>query len=361
MKEIYKSLFHDIFQKLIVISVFLIPCFYWPNHEPRLMKFICFQVTVNILLALSFLFTPKRTIDSFYPALFLILGFINLFLHGMSDFVNVGVSFLLMSVVAIYIISNHLHIDYVPVIKKTIVLLCLVNCVLFLLEVHGISPIFNLGEHERPSGFMCYPATFALLCGISLFLAYDWHRWMMLPIGLCLFLSHEFSVIGGVLVAFVMTSIPYMWRFKWFYVALALIGAVISYHWWPLMHDKAMLRMKYLYPVFQNVWARPIDGAGVGMYNRLPDTFFGFPRGNWSEMHCEPLDLLFCMGFLGVAVVAGWVRSVWSMSLFYKQIFAIIIITSCFHSPLHFADSLFLIIVIYALMEIERHEQPTAH
>lgn len=355
MRDIYKSIIHDIFQKLIVFSVFWIPCFYFPNHDPRLMKFICLQTTVSILLALSFLFAPKRTIDNFYPGLFLVLGFINLFTHAMSDFVSVGVNFIFISVVAIYTISNHLHYDYVPSVKKAFVILCLINCALFITQVMGLNLIFVIGEHERPCGFMAYPVNFALLCGISLLLTWEWNKWFCIPIALCLFLSHEFSVVGGLLMAIIMSSYAYMWRFKWFYIGWAVLALVISYHWWPLIHDKSLLRLRYLEPVFTNVWARPLDGWGVGMYNRLPDSFFGFPRGNWSEMHCEPLDLLFCMGLLGVAVVGGWVKNIWGMSLFYKQIFAVILAVACFHSPFHFADSLYLCIILYSLMEIERH------
>ena len=166
MRDLVKTISYEWFQKLIVLSVFLIPMFYWPQHEPRLMKFICFQTFTTILLTISFLFTPQRTINNPYPALFLLCGFLNLFTHGMSDYVSIGVGFIFPSVVAIYTISNHLHKDFVPIIKKSIVILCLLNCALFITQVMGFSLIFDYDKNigwERPSGFMCYPASFALL------------------------------------------------------------------------------------------------------------------------------------------------------------------------------------------------------
>ena len=357
MKDYYKTITHDIFQKLIVLSVFLIPLFFWPNHEPRLMKFICFQTTVMIMLAFSFMFTPKRTIDNFYPGLFVLLGFLNLFTHGMSDFVNVGMGFIMTAVIGIYVVSNHLHIDNVPLIKKSIVILCIINCALFLTQKMGLNIVFLPDEHGRPSGFMCYPASFAMLCAISLFLSWEWKKWLCTPIALCLIMSNEFSVILGLIVAF---CFGVRWRFTRHCLVLIpviLTLGIIGWHLWPAIYSKSLIRFKYLYPVIQNVWARPIDGWGVGMYNRLPDSFFGFPRGNWSEMHCEPLDLFFCMGIMGVAIVVGWIKKVSNYTYMnYKKIFIVFGITSCFHSPFHFADTLWLFVILYSLMEIENEE-----
>ena len=357
MRDDVKSILYDLFQALIVVSIPVLLCFYWPNHDERLMKFIAFQVYTNILLCMCFLFQPKRIINNFYPALLFVLGYINLFTHNMSQYVSVGLGFIVPAVLSIYVISNHLHMDMVPVIKKTIVITCLLNCVLFIVELNKISVVFNLDlPSERPSGFMLYPANFALLCAISLFLAWEWRKWLCLPIGACLYLSHEFSVIAGVVLA---VCVPFLNRW-WHWAFIAGLTGFLTYHFWPDISGKLALRMRYLLPVFQNVWARPLDGWGVGEYNRLPDSFFGFPRGNWSEMHCEPLDLLFSFGLLGVAVVAGWIYQTvkeWQWTACSKCLI-VIAVTSCFHSVLHFIDSLFLSIVVYSLWEIERNEQP---
>lgn len=365
MKDICKVIAHSLFQNLIILSVFLIPCFYWPNHEPRLMKFICFQTFMTILLCMSFLFVPKRRINNFYPAIFLLVAFVNLFTHGMNDYVNVGVSFIFPTILGIYVISNHLHGNYVSTIKKAIVLLCLLNCVLFITQLMGMSLIFDYDKHigwQRPSGFMCYPASFALLCGVSIILAWHWQKWMILPIGICLWLSHEYSVFLGV---FLSLSLPLL-RGYWKFIPLIILAGIVFLLWHRSFTDissiesKIALRMKYIYPVFQNVWARPLDGWGVGMYNRLPDSFFGFPRGNWSEMHCEPLDLLFCMGLMGVSCIAGWIRYVVkNMTVQSKRIFIIFGTMACFHSPFHFADTLFLFVILTSLAEIEIYESTT--
>lgn len=356
MRNDIKSIVYDLFQWLIVLSIPFIICFYWPMKDERLMKFICLQTFTMILLTISFLFTPKRVIYTFYPALILILGFLNLFTHGMSDYVNVGVSFILPTVIGIYIISNHLHTDYIPIVKKTVVLMCLANCLLFFVETLKFQIVFNLDQGwERPSGFMCYPASFALLCGVSLFLAWGWKKWLCIPIGLCLLLTKEYSVILGLIIAVCM---PFLNRW-WHYTLTFIILGIIGYHFWPQIHGKMIIRLKYLYPVIQNVWARPIDGWGVGMYNRLPDSFFGFPRGNWSEMHCEPLDLFFSMGFIGIACVGGWICSVRNMAIKYKMIFIVFGTMAFFHSPFHFSDTLWLFVILYSLYEIENNEQPT--
>lgn len=360
MRDNLKTLVYDLFQWLIVFSIPFVLCFYWPNHELRLMKFICLQTYATILLSLSFIYFPKRSINNPYPALFLILGFVNLFTHGMSEYVNVGVSFMLPTVVGIYVISNHINEELIPVLKKMLVITCLLNCALFLTQNLGLSIVFNAHQQtaaepwqQRPSGFMCYPASFALLCAVSLFFAWGWRKLLCIPIGICLLLSKEYSVIGGLLLAI---SMPFLKKW-WHYFALAAFLGVIGYFLWPTIHGKLLLRMKYLYPVIQNVWARPIDGYGVGMYNRLPDSFFGFFRGNWSEMHCEPLDLLLCMGFLGLACIAGWIYKVREMSLKYKMIFVVFGSACLFHSPFHFGDTIWLFVILYSLYEAENYEQ----
>lgn len=368
MKYIYKVIAHDLFQKMIVLSVFLVPLFYWPNKEPRLMKFICFQTISTILLCVSFMFTPKRTIDNPWPALFLILGFANLFTHGMSDFVNVGVGFIMPAVVCVYVIGNHLQNDFVPVVKKAIVLMCLVNCVLYITECMGINTVFILHKAngwERPCGFMCYPASLALLCAVSLVFIWKLSRdcqWIALtsiPIAWCLWSTHEFSVFLGIFLAVFVPFLRGIWKLAPF-IAVGVFACFTCHasllNCCPIT-NKIALRMKYLYPVIQNVWARSLDGWGVGMYNRLPDSFFGFPRGNWSEMHCEPLDLFFCMGLTGVACVVMWIKhSVQKMNMEFKMIFIVFGVTACFQSPLHFADTLFLGALLIALHEVERAE-----
>lgn len=363
MNSLYKSFLYDIFQWLIILSVPIIICFYWPNHEIRLMKFISLQTFTTILLALSFLFVPKRNINNFYPAIFLIVGFINLFTHGMNDFINVGVSFILPVVVGIYIISNHLHNDFIPILKKTIVVICLLNCVVFFIQNSGFDLVFSI-HHQTPSeewqgrasGFLCYPASFALLCGVSLFLAWEWKKWLCFPIVLGLFFSHEYSVIGGIFLSFFTFVTWRLNRHCLILIPLAIILGIISWHYFPVVFQKITLRLKYLYPILQNIWARPLDGWGVGMYNRLPDSFFGFPRGNWSEMHCEPLDLFFCMGIMGVACIGGWLNHVKNMNIFYKRIFIVFGFMACFHSPFHFADTIWLFVILYALYEVENYE-----
>jgi hypothetical protein len=368
MGDNFKVVLHEIFQWLIILSVPFIICFYWPNHDARLMKFLCFEIYVNVLLGMSFLFTTKRTVNNLWPALFFVAGFINLFTHGLSNTVNIGLSFIVPSIIAIYLISNHLHTNMIPALKKTIVITCLLNCALFLTQTLGLDIVFIVHKQTwaepwegRPSAFMIHPANFGLICSIGLILAWEWRKWLCLPIGLCLCLSHEYSVIAGLLAV---VCVPFLYDMRryvpryYYFIPLAIISFAL-FHFWGDILGKLAVRTRYLFPVFQNVWARPLDGWGLGQYNRLPESFFGFSRGNWSELHCEPLDLLFSMGFLGVAVVGGWIYSfvkgfTWNLL---TKCLIIIAITSCFHSVFHFVDSLYLCIVVYALWEIERHEQ----
>lgn len=358
MNDFHKTILYDIFQWLIVLSVPFIISFYWPNHDERLMKFLCFQIYTNILLCLSFIFPTKRNIDNLFPALFFILGFFNLFTHGMSDNVNIGLGFIIPAITGIYVISNHLHQDSIPKLKKSIVITCLLNCFLFLMEYPHKTIIFNLDlGSERASGFMLYPANFSLLCAVSLFIAWNWCKFLCLPIGLCLILSQEYSVIAGVVLVIGLSS------YRIALGALLVIGFLFLFFHWNTVYGKILLREKFLFPVFQNVWSRPLDGWGVGEYNRLPNSFFGFVRGNWSEMHCEPLDLLFSMGIIGIGCAIGWAQGftksfTWNE---YTKSIVVILVTSCFHSIFHFCDSLWLSIIVYSLYEVEKHEYATTY
>ena len=62
-------------------------------------------------------------------------------------------------------------------------------------------------------------------------------------------------------------------------------------------------------PNFAKVGPSQRVGAGMGCFSYRNLKFLGFPKGNWTELHNEPLDLLFSMGSIGVILVGFWINS----------------------------------------------------
>ena len=353
--EAIKCLVKNSFQLVILLSVPFILCFYWPNHEQRLMKYEAFQYVSILIIILSSLVEEKRRILNCWPALLLLLAVINIFTHFMTGNTQLSLSFFLLPVIAFYSIIQKVSTKTVDNLKKIIVVTCLINSILFIFESCGINIVFQAGQFTRPSGFMCYPATFALLCGISLFFAWEWNKWLTLPIGICLLISNEYSVILGVFLALAIPN----WKKYWMVILEVLFVLTIILLWkHNTILEKLQLRTQFWIPLFKSCWSRPIDGWGLGAYTALPHNFFGFDRGNWSEVHNEYLDIFFSMGIIGCAWLYGFITSLkkyftWNK---YTQSLLIVSLACSFHSPLHFMDSLWLILVVYIMYQVELHE-----
>lgn len=350
---------NKIYQWLIILSIPLIICFYWPNHEVRLMKFEAMEFCVMSLIALSCLSEINKR-KELWPGIFLFVCLINAFTHLLSPSIMIALNFVIFSVLGFYYVHNYITLETINLIKKSIVYTCLLNGLLFLVLMNHFDLVFQIGPHGRPAGFMCYPIGFSLLCAISLFISWEWKKWLCIPIGILLLMSQEYSVILATLLAI---STPY-WKKYWYFIfplGLITIASFLFIHHGNqigIIERKIDLRFKYLEPIIVNMWSRIIDGWGIGSYRFLPTSFFGFDRNNWSEMHCEPLDLVFSMGIMGIAVFIGFINSLrkyftWNK---YTKSFLIIGVASCFHSPFHFADTLWLIIVLYSMYKVELYE-----
>lgn len=318
------------------------------------MKFEALQFFVIVLFGCSFFLTHKRDQANGWIGLFLMLSVLNVFTHAMSQITVLSLSFIIFPILGYYILHSYMSLKTVKILKNVIIYTCLFNGLIFLCQYFKHDVIFTIGEHGRPTGLMCYPIGFSLLCAISLLFALESISWLSLPIGVLLAMSNESSVFLGLVMAFVL---PYL-KGYWKIILLVVIGAVI-YKEWHTISGKLDIRFKFLEPVFKNVWSRPLDGWGLGSYRSLGSDFFGFDRGNWSEMHCEPLDLFFSMGFIGVAWAIVFINKLkkyftWNK---YTKSFLVIAITSCFHSVFHFMDTLWIVIVIFVMYEIELREE----
>lgn len=352
MKEEYKVVFSDLFQWFAIVSLPLIVCFFWPNHELRAVKMECMQLFCVLLFGIGNMIKPIRNSLSIWPAVFMLMCLVNVLTHGMSGTTMVGLPFVIFSTVGIYTLLGHLKLETIQTLKRAIIFTFFLNALAYLTEYFNTDILFNMieGQNARACGFMCYPASFALLSAIAFLIAWDLNKWMCLPIGIFIILSKEFSVILGLFIVLII-SLP-----KWYKLAGIFIGMAIGIYLHEEIFGRIMLRWHFWQPVVSSVWARPIDGWGLGAWRSFSDQFL--QRGNWSELHCEPLDTFFSLGFVGLAVVRGWINSArkrftWNL---YSKSFVVYSVTSFFHSPFHFADTLWLGIIIYCMWEIERAE-----
>lgn len=331
-------------------------CFYWPSHEQRLMKFICFEMVVIALFSISFMFKQKRNINNIWPGLFLFFAMINMFTHLMQPYTQMAFTFCLFAVMAIYTILRSACLETILIMKKAFVISALINLALFLTQYVGWITVFDkLDQHSRPCGFMCYPAHFSLLCAVSILFAWEWKKWLCIPLTLGVVLCNESSVFLAIFIIF-LVSFKKKWWINAFLIFLAILSIALMY---VVIHGKFHLRGQFWLPTFRLAWARPLDGFGLGGYRQYFSVIApNFQKGVWPELHCEPLQLFFEMGLLGIALFYGWINKLikdftWNI---YSRSMLIILIVSFFHSIFHFCDSLWLIICIYTMWEIERLE-----
>lgn len=353
----------NLFQKFVIFSIPLMMCFYWPSHDPRIIKYAVFQMLALILFGMSFLFDQKRKISTIWPAIFLLIGVLNIFTHLMAAYCQMAFTFILFTVMSLYVLMNNMTLETVQCLKKSIVVTALINCSYFFSQMLGVVTVFDgFDTHGRASAFLIYPTHFSLLCAVALFFAWEWKKILCLPLLLGVIWSHEYAVLLGTVVAFLCG-----FKSRRDFILFVPMLAVVIYLFCALkVHasgndvlGRIQLRMQFCYPTFRAAFARAIDGFGMGGFRQGFDSIVpGFPKGAWPELHCEPLQLFFEMGLIGMAVFWGWIRSMgkyftWNV---YSKSLLIIGITSCFHSIFHFCDSLWLILMVYAMWEIERVE-----
>lgn len=354
------------FNYLIIISLFLVICCYWPNHDIRIVKFLCWQVFAMLLLSLSFFFNSERTVPNIWPGLFLLASTINMITHGFSEATLKAMSYVFVAVLSFYLLANFISAEMLPALKKAIVVLALLNCGLATLEYMGYCPVFNRvieWQALPPTGFMIYPVHLSVLCGIGIFFALEWKKWLAVPLLICFFKTHEVSASVGFIMAFV---IPYMARNKKDAILISILIAslilaliFVKNPWQPLLYHKFELRFQYWLPIFKYFWARPLDGWGIGVYSYVVnDLLPNLPKNAWLELHNEPLQGLFEMGAKFVLIVWGWTRYIAQKCFtgnIYFKCFILLLFTSFGHSIFHFADILWLSIVIFAMFEIEAY------
>lgn len=353
------------FNYSVLISIFLVSGFYWPNHDVSAMKNMCWQMTIIFLTGTYFMSTSQRFVKDIYPALLAMYCLVNMLTHGISGNTPVSLTVVFFFMLGVYVLSNGLHEDFIPSVKKTIVTFGLVNVVSFILERFGIQAPFIVNNNHLASGFMLYPAHFALLCAVALFFAWDWNKLLCVPLVLGIILVNEFSATFGLFLVILFL----LYKHKWFLTLLVIAILVISVFW--LYHDQVLtylnnrfkVRLLYWCPSFQAIFSRLLDGIGIGNYSLAVDRIVpNQPSGAWTWLHNEPLQALLEGGVLLIGLLVSWFCNLKKkiVGAYYEKpyvySFVIFLTVSIGHSPFHFMDTLWLFMIIYAMFQAEYFE-----
>lgn len=221
--------------------------------------------------------------------------------------------------------------------------------------LHGVvTPIFGLiGNKMMSSSFMCILAPFLIYTPLN---------WAVLIIVLFI------STSSGAVLAIWSGLGVYVWlRFKKLRLVI-LIAAIIIPMMFAYKTDKIkMFFLKGIGGGRYQVWVdtvklslkRPV-GYGLSttkiIYPVICDKNFRSRKDYqpvWNTTHCDPLQILFELGFLGFILLLGWIISIVRNVLKHKnyiQLSGLVIIgmNMCFHFPMRMSQSVFIIIMFLA-------------
>lgn len=341
----------QVFNGLLVVSALIMTLFYLPGNNLLLAKIMALQCIVCSLVALSFMFNPERKLVNYAPALFLLLANVNLFTHSICNNSLIGLSYIAITVLSIYVISNNISIRIVQKVKKAIVVAAIISGLVFISQKFGYSPMMLVDSSHLPSAFMIYPAHLALLLAIGSILAFKLNKAISICLAICMFACGEIAVSVGFIIGVIAPIVSYRlkdWASIVIGIALCVLGYLGASHL-----GKTHIRIDYWNHAFSSVWARPFDGWGLGYWGLFSNTVGA--KDAWLELHNEPLQLFFEMGFLGIAVLIYWFKYMRQYFTWNKYIACLIVFacTSLGHSPFHFADTLWLFVLIYSMWEVE--------
>lgn len=344
-------LIEELFQWLSILSVPFIVCFFWYHYDLRLMKLAGMQYYLIILYCFSVIVNPKRSIQNYWPALFLLLAVFNIFTHHMITKTNLP--FIWLPVLGFYSLINTISLNTIQLMKKAIVITCLMNCALFITQLFHmniiltIDPIWDSHAFTRPCGIMCYPFEFATLCAVSSLFAWEWRKWLCVPIVGCLLMSYEFAPV------FALGVICWIGFNKKWKIISSVIAIIIIACLWNLIMGKLNIRLPFLSVAWQLCFSHLIIGQGLGAFENEPSNLFPVIKGNWYELHCEPLDIFLCMGIGGILWAFGFIRDLCGKWNIYTKSFSIIGIVSLFQSSFHFMDMAWLCVILYIMFNID--------
>lgn len=345
-----------VFQWLLIFSIPIILLSYLPQQDMRVTKFYFMQFYIMLLLCLAFCLPKERESNNLFVHTFFVLSFINFLTHPIDVYGSYRLTQIFFAAVGFHLIYKYTKRETVALLKRAVVITALINCALFLLHEIKYYVVFDFVH--RPAGFMLFPAHFSLLVGVSVFLLEKKWQWLEAILIPCLILSHEASTVA---IFFLCYLTRYLNRKQ--FISIILLGggaffswALIKGHIANFLVHKLTYRMDCWDTVIKAVWARPIDGFGLGAYARS-----GMIINNnlwlhdWTTVHNEPLDLFLSMGIIGLVFGFFWLKDMnKNISGNYMLIAIIFMFVSLFHSVFQFADTLWLGVALYALSELER-------
>ncbi len=190
----------------------------------------------------------------------------------------------------------------------------------------------------------------AAFIGISLpfFFRKNWFYGLILLIPI-LYFSRTTSAIVPVLIGSFVFFYPHMYkRFK----IVAGVALLLAASWYAVFHHT---------PFYANPrWTLWYEAFRIWAVHWFPVVFGMGPGANWGHnypMHNEWAEGLYQFGLIGVALMIGYVVTIYRGNRILFSAFIILAINMFGNYPIHLAPSAFLIIIICALIERERNVQ----
>lgn len=356
----------NIFNWSVILSIFMVIGFYWPNHDTIIVKMTCWQMSILFLIGLGIVNSNARKVNDIYPGLLLIYCIINSITHGLSGGTLLATTIVLLFSLGVYVLSNNISINYINTIKKSIVIFGLINAVSFILEKYGVKAPFTMTPSTLPTGFMSYPAHLSLLLSIALFFSLEWRKILSIPLLVSLVMVNEFSCfIGlGICLFTLLKSKRDLIVIGSVFIFISVILLIIFHNKLSLyLYHRSHIRLSYWLPMFEYGFSRIIDGCGIGNYPILVDKVLpNMPKGAWLWLHNELLQGFIEGGIILVALLVAWGIDLFKKfhNVYYEKpymcSFIMFFCVSMGHSPFHFSDTLYLFMIIYAMFHVEHYE-----
>lgn len=353
------------FKLLMILSVPTVMFGYWPNHYTPAVKLL-FMEYFSMILGILGLFTERRRAILIFPALLLLISILNMFTHGLNAYTQTGVAYVFFFVLAFYTLSNFIDELDIKNLRSVLVWCAVVNSVFSVAQFFNYSPAmdYNYNNGSLPSGFMTYPCLSSLLAAVGLILISPCKKMLMIPLVLCLLLKPELSILVGLVIALLIKFYPSFKNEKYLIFSavmatVGLISAACIYHTsiFNFIINKLNIRLDYWLGSFHYLWSRPLDGWGIGGWSYFVEKLFPqTPHNAWPELHNEPLQSFFELGLIGVLLFFFWAKRIIRKFSFddYSLCLIVFLTASLGHAVLHFADGIWLFLIVYVLWEATR-------
>lgn len=344
-----------LFKGLLIFSLPLIMFGYWPNHLTPQVKLLFMEYMSMSLAILSF-FAERNRKFILWPALLFFVCLLNMFTHGLNQYTQTGVAYVFFFTLAFYAITNFIEDLDAENLKHVVIWCAAFNSVFAVMQFFQYSPAMDYDYHSRPMGFMTYPVLSSLLAAVGLILTKQ-NGWLLrVPMILCLVLRPELAVLIGLVVVCLIKHWNRITKSHLLMIGPALIMLIVFYKQiLSYFHQRTFIRLDYWLGTFKYFWARPLDGWGIGGFGYFVEKLFPqTPHGAWNELHNEPLQALFELGVIGAIVLFCWGRHIlknFNVDDNYSLCLVVFLTASLGHAIFHFADGIWLFLIIYILWE----------